>query len=427
MGIERLKTTVENILNRAEIVRGKGEEATKQAMILPMLEALGYDIWNPDEVFPEYTADTAIKKAGQKEKVDYAILLGGVPKIFIEAKPYGENLEGHHGQLKRYFTSTPSVTLGIITNGAEYRFFTDTGEQNIQDDEPFFIANFASIDQGLDVMTRFQKSVFSGDAIRDFATELTYTAKIIDFLTSEIDVKEGELSESFIRWILASQEMYDGRVTSNVIERFMPISKEALQRVIRKIVRRTMSAIDDGVSTSKGEPEPAEGEQTEGEPLCVDEDLQTQIDQSTADDCVSVKKGINTTEEELECFAIVKKQFECSALAGKTIYNPSARKDVPLEISYKDTHSYFNIYFNKSSWWNLRLSVESKVKWAGIDIDPEIGSELLPQEYKVLPPNSIAQFRVQINSPDDLHALNQLIYASFEKTIRDRQQYSSDE
>jgi len=34
-----------------------------------MLDALGYDIWNPCEVCPEYAADTAIKKAGQKEKV----------------------------------------------------------------------------------------------------------------------------------------------------------------------------------------------------------------------------------------------------------------------------------------------------------------------------------------------------------------------
>ena len=425
MGMERLKTTVENILNRAEMVKGKGEEATKQAMILPMLEALGYDIWNPDEVFPEYAADTAIKKAGQKEKVDYAILLGGVPKIFIEAKPYGEELDGHHGQLKRYFTSTPSVTLGIITNGVEYRFFTDTGEQNIQDDEPFFIANFTSIDQGLDVMTRFQKSVFSGDAIRDFATELTYTAKIIDFLTKEIDVKEGELSESFIRWILASQDMYEGRVTSNVVEQFMPISKEALQRVIRKIVRRTVSAIDDGVSTSKGEPEPDEGELIEGED--INEEEQAEIDQNTTEDCIATKKGINTTEEELECFAIVKKQFECSALVEKTIYNPSARKNVPIEISYKDTTSYFNIYFNKSSWWNLRLSMESKVKWAGIDIDPDLGRELLPQGYEILPPNSIANFRVIINSPNDLLVLNQLIHASFEKTIQDRQQYSSNE
>jgi len=420
MGIERLKSAVENVLNRAEVVKGKGEEATKQAMVLPMIEALGYDIWNPDEVFPEYEADTAIKKSGQKEKVDYAILLGGVPKIFIEVKAYNEELDGHHGQLKRYFTSTPSVSLGIITNGVEYRFFTDTGEQNIQDDDPFFIANFLSVDQGLDVMSRFQKSVFSGDAIREFATELTYTAKIVDFLTKEIDVREGDLSESFIRWILASPGMYDGRVTSNVVDRFTPIAKEALQRVIRKIVRRTMSAIDDGVSTSKGHVSVAE----QVEKKQAADEAQALIDHHTADDCNDTRKRINTTEEELECFAIVKKQFESSSLADKTIYDPGTRKDIPIEIAYKDTTTYFNIYFNKSSWWNLRLSMETQVKWAGIDIDPELGKELLPQGYELLSPNSIATFRVKINSPDDLHALNQLIFASFEKTIRDRQQYA---
>jgi len=416
MGIDRLKAAVENVLNRTEVVKGKGEEATKQAMVLPMIEALGYDIWNPGEVCPEYEADTAIKKGGQKEKVDYAILLGDVPKIFIEVKPCGEDLDGHHGQLKRYFTSTPSVSLGIITNGVEYRFFTDTGEQNIQDDDPFFVANFDSVDQGLDVMARFQKSVFSGDAIRDYATELTYTAKIMDFLAKEIDVKEGELSESFIRWILASPNMYDSRVTSNVVDRFTPIAKEALQRVIRKIIRRTMAAIDDGVSTSKGEAVQSDDEY-------ISEESQMLIEEIAADD-PDPRKGINTTDEELECFAIVKKQFESSALAEKTIYDPSARKNVPIEIAYKDTTTYFNIYFNKSSWWNLRLSMETQVKWAGIDIDTDLGRELLPEGYEILPPNSTAAFRVQINSVEDLLALNQLIYASFEKTIGDRQHYA---
>ncbi len=48
-----LKAKLETIRARVPVVRGRGEEATKQALVLPMLDALGYDIWNPIEVAPE--------------------------------------------------------------------------------------------------------------------------------------------------------------------------------------------------------------------------------------------------------------------------------------------------------------------------------------------------------------------------------------
>jgi len=57
MTIDRIKKGIENILNRFDQVKDKGEASTKLAMVLPMLETLGYDIKNPNEVYPEYEAD----------------------------------------------------------------------------------------------------------------------------------------------------------------------------------------------------------------------------------------------------------------------------------------------------------------------------------------------------------------------------------
>lgn len=407
MNIEKIKIAIDKIMDRAEAVKGRGEEATKQAMILPMIEALGYDIWNPLEVCPEYEADTAVKKSGQKEKVDFAILYGGEPKIFIEAKPLGEDLDGHHGQLKRYFMATPSVSLGILTNGSQYRFFTDTFEINIQDDKPFFISDFDAVDRGINVIARFHKDIFSGEAIRGFATELTYTDKMVKFLKHELDVRDGELSDEFVRWILASPEMYEGRVTANVIDRFKPIAKEALQKVVITIVRRSVAAIDEGVSSPSNEGTTLKPEQ-EPEPLIEATDESPQ------------RRGIVTTEEELAAFEIVKKQFDNSALVHELIFDPVARKDVPIQICYKDTITYFNIYFNKPSWWNLRLSLDSKIKWVGMDVDPDVGAELTPSDFEILPPLSMSQFRIKIERVEDLNSLNQVIYASFEKTVEDR-------
>ena len=108
---EQLRTRVNHIT---------GEESTKQAMILPFLSLLGWDVWNPLEVHPEYVADFAKKKAsGQLEKVDYALIRDGEVVMFIEVKSAGTVLENHDSQLARYFNSTPTVRVGIITNGID--------------------------------------------------------------------------------------------------------------------------------------------------------------------------------------------------------------------------------------------------------------------------------------------------------------------
>ena len=65
----------------------QSEEATKHALVLPFLQAMGYDPFNPDEIIPEYTADFGTK---QGEKVDYAIMRDGSPAILIECKKVGD-------------------------------------------------------------------------------------------------------------------------------------------------------------------------------------------------------------------------------------------------------------------------------------------------------------------------------------------------
>ena len=90
----------------------KTEEATKTALIMPFIQCLGYDVFNPLEVVPEFTADIGIKKG---EKVDYAILKDGQPTILIECKWWGENLILHDSQLFRYFHTT-KAKFGILMN-----------------------------------------------------------------------------------------------------------------------------------------------------------------------------------------------------------------------------------------------------------------------------------------------------------------------
>ncbi len=129
-----LATHIDRIRSRMPHVQG--EEATKQALVVPLLQVLGYDVFDPREVRPEYVADFAVKKAGQFEKIDYTICVGGLPVIFVECKALGAALEDHSGQLSRYFNSTPSVRVAWITDGVHLRVFTDLLEANIMDDSP---------------------------------------------------------------------------------------------------------------------------------------------------------------------------------------------------------------------------------------------------------------------------------------------------
>jgi hypothetical protein len=63
--IDQIKALSNQISKRSE--RLETEEATKNAHVMPFIKALGYDIFNPEEVVPEFTCDVGTKKG---EKVD---------------------------------------------------------------------------------------------------------------------------------------------------------------------------------------------------------------------------------------------------------------------------------------------------------------------------------------------------------------------
>ena len=404
--IETLEKESELIVSRVAHVAGRGEEATKQALVLPWLSALGWDIWNPNEVCPEFESDTAIKKSGQKEKVDLALLCNSMPTVFIEVKSSDENLDGHHGQLKRYFNSTTSVSLGILTNGIEYRFFTDSAESNVMDDEPFYISRFDASERGLDVVLRFAKEVFNAEAIRDYATELKFTARIERFLIDQLDLRERQPSESFIRWVLG-EGIYDGRVTSNVVERFSSITKESLQRVQMRMVRRSIARMEEGVSSS----EPAEKLPA---PVVVCDDMQS-------DGVTASGKGIVTTDAELAAYSFVRKLADAEGISGSVIYDPGKRKDEAVDVGYRDTTGYFSVYINKTSWWCARFNFDAKQKWIGLPFD--VCEDELPEGFSFLPKNNLAATRILFENASELEQLKHLFLKAMQYVIDEKNSF----
>ena len=330
MSIEKLKLVAEQVINRMAAV--KSEEATKQAMVMPMIQAMGYDIWNPEEVCPEYEADfDTKKKAGPKEKVDLAIFRGNNPVIYVEVKSVDTKLGAHEGQLKRYFNSTPEVSLAILTNGVEWRLYTDTAADNRLDDEPFYVCRLDAVEQGLDVLANFCKAAtFTRDTVRDNAKELKYTDTIAIFLRDHLNPRDGNTDESFIRWILGELKEKGGPsgvVTANVVNSFRPIVNKALTRIFQEIVRRSMSAAMDAAAAPTIM-------QSQSPP--VEEATGIPKDENPS-------KPIVTTEDELALFKAIEEIFNRSPYKDKVIYEPFLRREIPIELGYKDTTVYLGI------------------------------------------------------------------------------------
>jgi len=138
---EKLQEISQNIKEQWQWI--KLEETTKQVAILPFIRALGYDTADAREVALEQVADP---RSSGGEAVDYAIMRAGEPILLIEAKAARVTLgENQWRQLHSYFGAT-DVHFGLLTNGIDYRFYTDLQKKNIMDKEPFLAFNIHNID-----------------------------------------------------------------------------------------------------------------------------------------------------------------------------------------------------------------------------------------------------------------------------------------
>lgn len=120
---QRLVAAIESIASKIARYRGRtiGEQNTKASLIEPLLEALGWDTRDLDEVHREFKAKKSDKP------VDYALQMLKRPRLFIEAKGLGENLSDRRwiGQVLSYAT-VAGVTWCVLTDGDEYRFYNAT-------------------------------------------------------------------------------------------------------------------------------------------------------------------------------------------------------------------------------------------------------------------------------------------------------------
>ncbi len=320
------------------------EEATKNALVMPFINALGYDIFNPLEVIPEFTADVGIKKG---EKVDYAIKKNNKVIMLFECKHCGSDLNVKHAsQLFRYFAVT-EARIGVLTNGVVYQFFTDLEAPNKMDDRPFLELNLLDIGEGtVAELKKLTQPHFDVDEMMTTAGELKYTRQIKRLLAEQLESPTDEFVKFF------ASQVYSGVLTQSRREYFADITRRAFSQFIKDRLNQRLASAMEGVAADAIELDTATKEVSE-------------VAHGATKSTIKPDDGIETTEQELEGYYIIK------ALLRDQVD--------PSRIVHRDTKSYMGILLddnNRKPLARLYFNAQSQ-KYIGV-FDEERNEERMP-------------------------------------------------
>ena len=317
-----LKNSLSQLASRASQLKDKlmTEEATKNALIMPFLQALGYDVFNPLEVVPEMDCDINKKKG---EKIDYAIIKDGEPIIVIECKHWQQDLDIHKAQLSRYFVAT-KAKFGILTNGIEYRVFTDLVNPNLMAEIPFLVFDIEHLrDSQIESIKKFSEEDFDIEKIMGSANELKYMTELKKLIKDIIENPTPDFVKSL------AKNIYSGKFTENVLTQFSELVRKAAASYIND---RIAERLNIAVKTA--------------------EEDQKQTDTQKVEIPGSKKQEIVTTQEEQEAYYTIKAILRAK-VAGERVFMRDAMSYCAIILDDNNRKNICRLYFNNEN--NLRI------------------------------------------------------------------------
>lgn len=276
-----IKDGVRDLARRADAAStAQTEEATKNAVILPFIGLLGFDIFDLGQVIPEFTSDVGTKKG---EKVDYALCVNGDVKILIEAKPITSKLsDANFNQLYRYFGVT-EAEIGILSNGRQYHFYTDLDAPNKMDQRPFFVLNLEDYDDSdIKELEKFHKERFDIGNLKETATTLKYTHAAIEYLSEQMENPD----DDFVR--LVGRKFYDGNITKSIVDQLRSSIQSAFTNIVKDRLREGVHRFQLALSDTED-----------------NSDL-LEIDSKPDIEAPIATNGIITTEEEIQGLMVIR-------------------------------------------------------------------------------------------------------------------------
>lgn len=156
------------------------EAQTKQALILPLLQFLGWNPFDVEEIMPEFPVET--------KKIDFCLRINNISEFFIEVKKAGEDLERHEKQLLDY-SFRAGVSLAALTNGLTWWFYlpTQKGEWH-------------------------ERKFYAIDILQQDSSDIV--SKFIDFLSKE-NVKNGKALSN-------AEKLYKSRRKKELLKKAIP-------------------------------------------------------------------------------------------------------------------------------------------------------------------------------------------------------------
>lgn len=271
---------------------------------MPFIQILGYDIFNPTEVIPEFICDIGTKKG---EKIDYVIKKDGVPILIIECKHWKENVDAHNSQLHRYYHVSKS-RFGVLTNGHIYNFYADLEKPNIMDDKPFFTLDLSNLkDSNIKILEKFTKNGYNLEGILDSAEGLKYIKAIRNEFERELKDPSDEMVKILVN------KFFDKPLTATRMLAFKEYTRKAFTNSINESINHRLK---NALNINETVP------------------VKNSSKLESIDDNVEAPKFI-TTDEEIEGSQIVK------AILREML--PSTR------IAFRDTHSYFGVLLDDNN------------------------------------------------------------------------------
>lgn len=330
------------------------EEATKTALIMPFIQCLGYDVFNPSEVVPEYITDIGTKKG---EKIDYAIFNDGLITILIECKHWNQNLSLHDNQLLRYF-HVSKAKFGVLTNGIVYKFYSDLVEPNKMDEKPFLEFDITDMRENeIEELKKFHKSYYNLESIVNTASELKYTSELKNLIKNEL----ANPTENFVKHF--AKQVYPSVITSKVLDQFTSLTKKSIQQHISDIItERLKTALNKEV-----------------------ESVTKTAELEVVEPSITKESNIETTVEEMEGFYIVKAILR--------------QKVEGQRIVYRDAQTYFSIILDDNNRKVIcRLYLNGKKKYIGT-----FNEQKVEQKTEIMSLDEIYKFSTELTAIADVY------------------------
>ncbi len=301
-----IKLKLEQLHSRVDALKDQinTEEATKNAFVMPFIQILGYDIFNPTEVIPEFICDIGTKKG---EKIDYVIKKDGVPILIIECKHWKENVDAHNSQLHRYYHVSKS-RFGVLTNGHIYNFYADLEKPNIMDEKPFFTMDLSDLkDANIKILEKFTKNGYNLEGILDSAEGLKYIKAIRNEFERELKDPSDEMVKILVN------KFFDKPLTATRMVAFKEYTKKAFSNSINESINHRLKS---ALNINEAVP------------------LKSTSNVESIDENIEAPKFI-TTDEEIEGSQIVK------AILREVLAS--------TRIAFRDTQSYFGILLDDNN------------------------------------------------------------------------------